>query len=116
MRQPVRSAESRSAASIAINLPRGSGILIAQAVISTGQGVSARTSANSPEDKAIEAATAKTNGKSASASFRDLPLAVTGWTSDGERFVAMEVVAPLGRPQQTVHLTESGKRYSLSSN
>ena len=106
-----------SAATIAINLPRGTGILMAQAVISSGQGLSAQTSPNTPEHAVVEAATAKTqtNGMSASAPFRDLPLAVTGWRSDGERLVAMEVVAQLGGPQQTVYVTESGKRYPISS-
>ena len=49
-----------SAASIAINLPRGTGILMAQAVISSGQGLSAQTSPNTPEHAVVEAATAKT--------------------------------------------------------
>jgi len=49
-----------SAATIAINLPRGTGILMAQAVISSGQGLSAQTSPNTPEHAVVEAATAKT--------------------------------------------------------
>ena len=42
-------------------------------------------------------------------------LAKTGWSATGERFVAMELTAALGKAQKVVYITESGKRFPMSS-
>jgi len=47
--------------------------------------------------------------------LRDLPLSVTGWTANGERFAKMEITAALGGKQEVTYITESGKRYPLAA-
>ena len=84
-----------STATVSVNLPRGGGIIYARAV--TGIGGSASASASSPA--------------SGSAGPQVASLAETGWTAEGERFVQLEITAPLGGPQQFAYITASGKRY-----
>ena len=72
-----------------LNMPRGGGIIYARAVT----GITGTSSITSPVG-------AKTRS-----------IAETGWTTDGERFVKMEITAALGSRQQITYITESGKRY-----
>ena len=81
-----------STATVSLNMPRGGGIIYAKAVT----GIAGAVSTNNGAD-------AKTRS-----------LAETGWTADGERFVAMEIKASLGGNQSTTYLTASGKRYPLN--
>ena len=78
-----------STATISVNMPRGGGIIYASAVTGIAGGAS--------------------NGNPADARTRSL--AETGWTADGESFVAMEITASLGGKQTIAYLTKSGKRY-----
>jgi hypothetical protein len=80
-----------STATVALNMPRGGGIIYASAVTGIA-------------------------GLSSNASEKDLKtksLAETGWTANGERFVAMEVTASMGGKQHIAYLTKSGKRYPV---
>ena len=79
-----------STATVAVNMPRGGGIIYATAVTGLAGG---GASIGTPAD-------AKTR-----------TLAETGWTADGERFVQMEITAALGGPQRVAYITASGKRY-----
>ena len=78
-----------STATVSLNMPRGGGIIYASAVIGIAGGAS--------------------NGNAADEKTRSL--ADTGWTADGESFVAMEITASLGGRQSIAYLTKSGKRY-----
>ena len=79
-----------STATIAVNMPRGGGIIYATAVTGLAGG---GASIGNPAD-------AKTR-----------TLAETGWTADGESFTALEITATLGGPPKLAYLTKSGKRY-----
>lgn len=81
--------EAASTATISVNMPRGGGIIYATAVTGIGG-----TAANgSPKDSKLKS------------------IADTGWTANGESFVAMEVTASLGGKQSIAYLTATGKRY-----
>ena len=79
-----------STATVAVNMPRGGGIIYATAVTGLAGG---GASIGHPAD-------AKTR-----------TLAETGWTADGESFTALEITATLGGKQTIAYLTKSGKRY-----
>ena len=79
-----------STATVAVNMPRGGGIIYATAVTGLAGG---GASIGTPAD-------AKTR-----------TLAETGWTADGESFTALEITATLGGPPKLAYLTKSGKRY-----
>ena len=81
-----------STATVSLNLPRGGGLIYAQAT--TGVVVSS--------------AAPPANGATPTASY-----AQTGLTAGGERFTKMEITAALGGQQQVVWLTASGKRYAF---
>jgi hypothetical protein len=81
-----------STATISINMPRGGGIIYAKCV----SGLAGLGADDSSKD------------------LRTKSLAETGWTTDGERFAKVEVVASLGGQQQLAYITESGKRYALA--
>jgi hypothetical protein len=83
--------QESSTATVAVNMPRGGGIIFAKAV----------TGINSNSFASV-------SGGAGAAS-----IAQTGWTADGERFVAVEVTASLGGGQQLAYLTASGKRYKV---
>ncbi len=85
--------QASSTATVSLNMPRGGGTIQAKAV--SGIAGSLYGAVGKP-----------TSSKS---------LAATGWTASGERFAAVEVTATLGGSQQIAYLTESGKRYSMSS-
>ena len=82
-----------STATVMVNMPRGGGVIYAQAVIGVTGG-----------------STGSVNDGSDFSSY-----AQTGLTTDGERFAKMEVKAILGGRQQITGITESGKRYLLAS-
>ena len=79
-----------STATISVNMPRGGGIIYAQAVLG------------------VQTASLK-NGEDA-ASY-----AQTGLNAFGERFSKVEITAGLGGQQTTTYITASGKRYSLAA-
>jgi len=78
-----------SFATVAVNMPRGGGIIYAKAVT----GLAGGAAITNPAD-------AKTR-----------TLAETGWMADGERFAKIEVTSMPGAPQRVAYITESGKRY-----
>ncbi len=80
-----------STATVSVNMPRGGGILFAKTV----------TGINSNSFASVSGGAGATS------------MAQTGWTADGERFVAVEVTASLGGGQQLAYLTASGKRYKV---
>ena len=80
-----------STATLALNLPRGGGILYAKAVTGLAGGAAIPTPAG--------------------AKIRSL--AETGWTADGERFAQIEITAALGGAQRVAYITASGKRYEV---
>lgn len=82
-----------STATIFVNMPRGGGTIQAKAV----SGIA---------DSLVGAFGLSETTQS---------LCRTGWTADGESFVAVEVVGVLGGSQQVSYLTESGKRYRIPS-
>lgn len=86
-----------STATVNLNLPRGSGILMAKATVAVAQGG------------------AGANGGGTVNKLADLPLSVTGLTTDGERIATVEVEATLGGGSRTVYVTESGKRIPAPS-
>ena len=80
-----------STATFSVNMPHGGGLMYAQCV--TG----------------VQGYSGTDNGSK----YRNL--AKTGWSATGERFVAMELTAALGKAQKVVYITESGKRFPMSS-
>lgn len=80
-----------STATLALNLPRGGGIIYAKAVTGIAGGAAIPTPAG--------------------AKVRSL--AETGWTADGERFAQIEITAALGGAQRVAYITASGKRYEV---
>ena len=111
---------SASTATIHLNLPRGSGILMAKATVATaGAGPAAlpgKAGGASSEEKADWKV--RPPGAAGSADFpvrshaqlASLPYSVTGLTTEGERIAAIEAEAVLGGPSRTVYVTGSGKR------
>lgn len=83
--------QASSIATVNVTMPRGGGTMQAKAI--SGLQLAANDDPNA-EHHAI---------------------AKTGWTADGERFKAVEVIAGLGTASQLVYLTESGKRFSVAS-
>ncbi len=83
--------QESSTATVSVSMPRGGGIIFAKAV----------TGINSDSFASV-------SGGAGAAS-----IAQTGWTADGERFVAVEVTAALGGGQELAYLTASGKRYKV---
>ena len=79
-----------STATVSLNMPRGGGIIYAKAVT----GIAGTVSTDSPNPARS--------------------LADTGWTADGERFKAMEIIATMGGKQSITYIAESGKRYPLN--
>ena len=79
-----------STATVALNMPRGGGIIYAKAV--TGVTGGSSSSASASKD-------------SATRSYLE-----TGLTADGERFTKVETKAALGGKQETTFVTESGNR------
>jgi hypothetical protein len=94
-----------STATIALNLPRGSGILMAKASVAVAGG-----GAGGLENPGSQPAGGADFPVRSNAKLTDLPLSVTGLTTDGERIAAVEVEATLGGGSRTVYVTESGKR------
>ena len=84
--------QASSSATVSLNLPRGGGLIYAQAT--TGL---------------LVGSTEPISG----AKFKTASYAQTGLTTSGERFAKMEITAALGGKQQVVWLTTSGKRYTL---
>jgi len=85
--------QASSTATFSMNLPHGGGVMSAQCVTSLNNG-SYGSNARSPKNRT---------------------LAQTGWSATGERFVAVELTAQLGKAQQMVYITESGKRLPACS-
>lgn len=83
--------QASSTAMVQVSMPRGGGTIQAKAV--SGIQLAANDVPNAEH----------------------LSLAQTGWTADGERFKAVEVTGGLGVSSQLAYITESGKRYALSS-
>ena len=84
--------QASSTATFYVNMPHGGGLMYAQCV------------------------TGITNGFSSNASgSKYQSLALTGWSATGERFVAIELTAEFGKAQKVVYITESGKRFPMSS-
>jgi hypothetical protein len=83
-----------STASIPVSMPRGGGIVYASAVTGIA-------------------------GSASSMSAKDVPaknIAQTGWTANGEKFVAMEITAGIGGKQRISYITDTGKRYAAPVN
>lgn len=80
-----------STATIPVAMPHGGGIIYASAVT----GIAGGTGATDAKEERLK------------------NLAQTGWTADGERFVAMEITAGMGGKQSVSYLTDSGKRYAM---
>lgn len=80
-----------STATVLINMPRGGGIIYAQAVSGLATNLTA----------------AVTSGAKSSL------YAQTGLSSSGESFSKMQIRAGLGGSQEIAYITESGKRYSV---
>ena len=106
-----------STATVNLNLPRGSGILMAKASVAVAQGASGGLENPRSQPAGDEAADSKVRAPGgadfpvrSNAKLADLPLSVTGLTTDGERIAAVEVEATLGGGSRTVYVTESGKR------
>jgi hypothetical protein len=85
--------EAASTATVMVNMPRGGGVIYAQAVIAVTGGSPSAMNAS---------------GKSSS-------YAQTGLTADGERFAKIEVKAALGGRQELTGITPSGTRCLLAS-
>lgn len=83
--------QASSTATIQVQMPRGGGTIQAKSV--SGIQLAANDDPNAEH----------------------LSIAQTGWTADGERFKSVEVTAGLGTSSQIAYLTESGKRYTLTS-
>jgi hypothetical protein len=83
-----------SSATVFLNLPRGGGLIYAQATTGLLVGSTEPTP---------------------SAKLRAASYAQTGLTTSGERFTKIEITAALGGKQRIAYLTESGKRYTLQS-
>ena len=81
--------QASSTATINLNMPRGGGIIYADAV--TG----------------LVGTSSTDNGSK----FKSL--AQTGWTATGERFAKIEITAAYGGKQQIAYITESGKRFQV---
>jgi hypothetical protein len=80
-----------STATIPVAMPHGGGIIYASAVT----GIAGTQSATDAKDERLK------------------DLAQTGWTANGERFVAMEITAGMGGKQSVSYLTDSGKSYAM---
>jgi hypothetical protein len=83
-----------STTTIPVNMPRGGGIIYASAVTGIA-------------------------GSASSMSAKDVPaknIVQTGWTANGEKFVAMEITAGIGGKQRISYITDSGKRYAAPVN
>ncbi len=81
-----------STATVPVAMPHGGGIIYASAVT----GIAGAQSATDAKDARI----------------RDI--AKTGWTANGETFVAMELTASVGGKQRVSYLSNSGKRYEVN--
>jgi hypothetical protein len=102
-----------STATVNLNLPRGSGILMAKATVAVapvgpGGQENPRTLRSAHQGAAIGVS-------EGAAQLANLPLSVTGLTTDGERIAAVDVEATLGGGSRTVYVTESGKRLPAPS-
>ncbi|HEY4300246.1 MAG TPA: hypothetical protein VGM73_05200 [Candidatus Didemnitutus sp.] len=86
--------QASSTATVSLNLPRGGGLIYAQATIGL---------------LVTSAGPATRNG------IKGGSYARTGLTTNGERFTKMEITAALGGKQQVAYLTDSGKRYAVAT-
>jgi hypothetical protein len=104
-----------STATVNLHLPRGSGILMAKASVAVapvGPGGQGDPRSLGPRNQGAGSGIGFSDG---AAKLADLPLSVTGLTTDGERIAAVEVEATLGGGSRTVYVTESGKRLPAPS-
>jgi hypothetical protein len=85
--------QASSTATFNVNMPHGGGLMYAQCVVGITNGSYSSNASGSKYQS----------------------LAQTGWSATGERFVAMELTAELGKAQKVVYITESGKRFPMSS-
>lgn len=99
--------EADSLATVSVNLPRGSGTLMARARLAVMAG------ANGAAGRSEGPGT--TGASSSDLRLLDLPYSVTGLTTDGERIATVEVEAVAGGGSRTVYVTESGKRLPAPS-
>jgi hypothetical protein len=84
--------QASSTATFSVNMPHGGGLMYAQCVAGITNGFSSNASGSKYQS-----------------------LAQTGWSATGEQFVAMELTAEFGKAQKVVYITESGKRFPMSS-
>lgn len=104
-----------STATILLNLPRGSGLLMAKASVAVAPGGVGGQASPAAPNGGLENPPPRSAGSVAlpvrsPAKLSDLPYSVTGLTTDGERIATVEVEATLGGGSRTVYVTESGKR------
>jgi hypothetical protein len=109
-----------STATVNLNLPRGSGILMAKATVAVAQGGAGGQESTPARNGGLGNSRSQPAGGAdfpvrSNAKLADLPLSVTGLTTDGERIAAVEVEATLGGGSRTVYVTESGKRLPAPS-
>lgn len=85
--------QASSTATFYVNMPHGGGLMYAQCVAGITNGSHSSNGIGSKYQS----------------------LAQTGWSATGEQFVAMELTAEFGKAQKVVYITESGKRFPMSS-
>lgn len=85
--------QASSTATFSVNMPHGGGLMYAQCVAGITNGSHSSNGIGSKYQS----------------------LAQTGWSATGEQFVAMELTAEFGKAQKVVYITESGKRFPMSS-
>ncbi len=120
--------EASSTAMVMMDMPRGGGIIYAQAVIGVNAGAASELRrsqksqmreigpgrARSPSGPAPTGRPAQKPGAASQVgSLKRLPLSMTGLAANGERFAKVEIKAPLGGRQQTTYITTSGKRFTV---
>ena len=121
-----------STATIHLNLPRGSGILVAKATVAVAPGGAGGQESPPSRNGGLENPRSQPTGDEAAdskvrapggadfpvrsnAKLADLPYSISGLTTDGERIAVVEVEATLGGGSRTVYVTESGKRLPAPS-
>jgi hypothetical protein len=85
--------QASSTATFSVSMPHGGGLMYAQCVAGITNGSHSSNGIGSKYQS----------------------LAQTGWSATGEQFVAMELTAEFGKAQKVVYITESGKRFPMSS-